>query len=110
MFPHTITLYHQTMTDGAQTWLRFVISGVLWEENAGSTMRKTGVTSTDGITVYIPMTAENIQIADGDMILKGASDYEIIKSTKEQANAHRVSNVDIKDFGGSMAHYEVTAK
>ena len=56
------------------------------------------------------MTAENIQIADGDMILKGASDYEIIKSTKELANAHRVSNVDIKDFGGSMAHYEVTAK
>lgn len=110
MFPHTITLYHQTMIDGAQAWLRFVISGVLWEENAGSTMRKTGVTSTDGITVYIPMSVGEVQIADGDMIQKGASDYDIVKSTKELTHAHRVSNVDIKDFGGSMAHYEVTAK
>lgn len=107
MFPHTITIYHKK--DGAE-WLRFVISGVLWQENKGSIMRKNGVSSADGITVYIPISAGEFMIADGDMIVKGESLIEISKSTKELKDAHRVSTVDIKDYGADMMHYEVTAK
>lgn len=111
MFPHTITIYHRIKQDGAEKWLRFVVSNVLWNENKGGIMRKTGTTSIDSITVYIPMSVmEGAIVSDGDIVVKGISGKEIEKSPKEIANMHIITNVDIKDVGGTQAHCEVTAK
>ncbi len=111
MFPHTITIYHKEKQNGVERWLRSVVSGVLWNENKGSVMRKTGASSADDVTVYIPMAVlKDVQIADGDTIVKGDIAQEIAKSPKELAQGHLVTNVDIKDIGGAQAHCEVSAK
>lgn len=110
MFPHTITLYHKT----GETWQKIIVENVLWDDLKARLMRKTGTDSADKVVCYIPKvingTARDIPIADGDVIVKGVYDKEIVRSTKELENALFVNSVADYDFGGDMASWVVTAR
>lgn len=110
MFPHTITLYHKT----GDAWQKSIIYNVLWDDLKARLMRKTGVDSADKVVCYIPKVingiARDIPIADGDVIVKGASEQEIVRSTKELENALFVTSVATYDYGDDMASWVVTAR
>ena len=111
MFPHTITLYHKDAT--ADKWTRYVVDNVLWDDLRSRVMRANGTESTDKAVIYIPMiasgVAREIPIADGDVIVRGVYDKEIVRSTKEIAGMF-VTGVATYDFGGELASWVVTAR
>ncbi|MDD4390592.1 MAG: hypothetical protein PHW03_07300 [Eubacteriales bacterium] len=92
-------------------------------------VRKTGVTSADGLMLIIPMTIKGYKkpkewtalpdktghwtLESGDTVILGDITYEIVKSSKELQQFDDVlviSNVDTHSFGGRMAHFEVIGK
>ena len=110
MFPHTITLYHKV----GDTWQKSIIHNVLWDDLKARLMRKTGIDSADKVVCYIPKvingSARDIPITDGDVIVKGIYDREVVRSTKELENALFVTCVADYDFGGDMSSWVVTAR
>lgn len=107
MFPHKITLYHKM----GDAWDKQIIDKALWEDLKARLMRRTGIDSADKVVVYIPKRGnENIQISDGDVIVKGIYDKEIVRSTKEIENSLFVTSVATYDYGGDMASWVVTAR
>lgn len=132
MFNDTVTIYNKYKDGSAEKWQRTVIVGVYWNAIKGAVMRKTGVSSADSVVIIIPKniaterkyekpvafgalpdTSQSWTLASGDYIVKGSVDYEIEKSIKELNvfdDVCRISSVDFKDFGGNMAHFEVSAK
>lgn len=110
MFPHTITLYHKT----GDAWQKMIVEKVLWDDLKARLMRKTGIDSADKVVCYIPKvingTARDIPIADGDVIVKGVYDKEVVRSTKELENAFFVKSVAEYDYGDDMASWVVTAR
>jgi hypothetical protein len=133
MFPHTITVYNKYVDDGAEKWQRTILTGVFFDGVKGAVMRKTGVASADSLQIIIPMSVQASRAAyapskawttltdktgswtlqNGDTVVYGALDYEIIKSSKELQNYDDVfiiTGVDTKQFGADMAHWEVSAK
>lgn len=132
MFNDTVTIYNKYRDGSAEKWQRTVIVGVYWNAIKGAVMRKTGVSSADSVVIIIPKNiaterkykkpvafaelsdkSQNWTLSSGDYIVKGTIYCEIEKSAKE-LNAFddvcRISSVDFKDFGGNMAHFEVSAK
>ncbi len=132
MFNDTVTVFNKYKNGSAEMWQRTVLVGVYWNAIKGAVMRKTGVSSADSVVIIIPKNivterkyenpvafaelsdkSQNWTLSSGDYIVKGAVDYEIEKSIKG-LNAFddvcRISSVDFKDFGGNMAHFEVSAK
>ena len=111
MFPHTLTLYHKDAT--ADKWTRSVVEHVLWDDLRARVMRTNGTESADRAVVYIPMVvdgvAREIPITDGDIIVKGVYDKEIVRSTKEISGLF-VTGVATYDFGGELASWVVTAR
>lgn len=111
MFPHTMTLYHKDET--ADKWTRIVVEHVLWEDLKARVMRTNGTESADKVAVYIPKVvngvAREIPMADGDVIIKGVYDKEIVRSTKELSGVFVTSIADY-DFGGDMSSWVVTAR
>lgn len=110
MFPHTITLYHKN----GETWDKHIVEGVLWDNLKARLMRRQGIDSADKAIVYIPAVfngvIRDIPITDGDVIVKGIYDKEIVRSTKELENALFVTSVADYDFGTDMACWVVTAR
>ena len=107
-FPHTITIYHRTESSGAVTWKRKTVSGVLWEDLQGMTLRKTGITPEDKAQVYIPIASE-ATVSEKDIIVKGVCDKVIEKSSKEIPEGLYVTAVETFDYG-KLQHWRVTAK
>ncbi len=133
MFPHTVTIYNKYKDGSTEKWQRTVLEGVFWDSSKGAIMRKAGVTAADGLQLIIPLSvdsgiatymkpkawaalevkSENWTIQSGDVVVLGDIAYEVVTSSKElQAydDVMIVSNVDTRDYGGEMAHYEVTGK
>ena len=115
MFPHEMTLYHKTKDEnGTECWSRSVVKRILWEDLRGRIMRKTGTDSANKAVVYIPMEEggrmRRLDIADGDVSVKGIYDKEVVRSTRELEHALLVTAVETCDFGDEMKSWVVTAK
>ncbi len=133
MFAHTVTVYNKYTENGTEKWQRTVLKGVFWHSIKGAIARKTGVTSVDSLQLIIPMLAKASRAAysppkewagladksgfwtlqSGDIVVKGVITKDIERSSKELQGLDDVltiTSVDTKDFGGDMAHWEVSAK
>lgn len=92
--------------------MRTVITSVYWEDNRGVQLRKTGVSSANGILVIIPVQSapEGFAIRAQDFMMLGQSALEP-QSAKEllAAGAVVAAAVDALTFGG-LPHWEVTGK
>ena len=105
MFPHNITLYHQTTESGS--YARSVVNGVLWEDLKGLSIRKHGIASDDRAQIYIPMGS--VEPKEGDLVVKGEISTVITKA-KDLPQALIITAVETYDYGGSQKHWRVTAK
>ncbi len=132
MFNDTVTVYNKYKDGAVEKCQRTVLKSVFWNSIKGAVMRKTGVTSADSLQLIIPCNirtnraykppkewarledkAEYWTLQSGDIVVKGDMQYEVIKSSselKEFDDCLTISSVDHKSFGGSMAHWEVSAK
>lgn len=132
MFPHTVTIYNKYKEEATEKWKKTVIQGVFWNSSKGATIRKTGVSSADGVQLIIPFTADKNKsyvkpqefarmsdksrhwtLQSKDVVIMGNINYEVVKSSSELAQFDDmiiISNVDTRDFGGNLAHWEVSGK
>ena len=129
MFVHTVTIYNKYREDNVEKWARTVLHGVFWNSSQGATTRKTGVSKADGVMVVIPRKIEQAKkylspkqwaanragrwtLQPQDKIVKGEIAYEIVKSASELEkqfdDVMTIQHVDDRDFGGNMAHWEVS--
>lgn len=109
MFPHTVTVWNRL---GDETYTRTVIACAYWEDNRGAMLRRTGVSSDNGIVVLIPFFAapSGFSTRPGDWMARGASALDPKTARDLQAaGAVRVTAADRLDFGG-LPHWEVTCK
>lgn len=135
MFQDYCTIYNhytdpQTKLDQYQ---RTVLRGVFWDSAKGANIRKSGMESADSVTLIIPKRVratgqymkpkEWQRLADktgywtlqpGDRIVKGIVETEIEKVSSELDKQYddvlTITNVDEKQYGGNMAHWEVGGK
>ena len=128
MLPHTVTIYNK---DSAGQYHRKVICGVFWDSSKGSVMRKTGSTAADGLALIIPFDADksylkpkewealtdkstNWTLQPKDIAVLGKITYEIVKSSGELIKLYddvlAINNIDTRNFGGNMGHFEITGK
>ncbi|ADY54709.1 hypothetical protein Sgly_0343 [Syntrophobotulus glycolicus DSM 8271] len=130
MFPHTVTIYNKYIDTGIEKWQRTVISGVFWNSSKGAAVRKTGVSTVDGLQLIIPFSASSFYVKpkewaaledksghwtlqSGDIVILGEQSYEVVKSSSELKqfdDVLTITNVDTRDYGGSMSHWEVSGK
>lgn len=129
MFNDTITVYNKYLDGTTEKWQRTVLRGVFWDSSKGAVVRKTGVSSADGLMLIIPMAIpgykkpkEWADLADksgswtlqsGDIVILGEIDYEVVRSSKEllgHDDVLTISNVDTRNYGGGMSHWEVSGK
>lgn len=129
MFPHTVTVYNKYLDGTAEKWQRTVLKGVFWDSSKGATVRKTGVSSADGLMLIIPMTIPGYKkpkewaaladktgswtLQNGDTVILGDISYEVVKSSKELQqfdDVLTISNVDTRNYGGGMSHFEVSGR
>lgn len=107
--PHTVTIWNRSKEE---TYTRTTMNGVLWEDNRGAQLRKTGVSSDNGVFVLIPFAVcpPGFAVQPQDYILLGMSDLSP-RSSKDllAAGAVLVSAVDRLDMCG-LPHWEVTGK
>lgn len=115
-----ITVY--THADG---YKRHEIEGVFWDESKQSNMIKSGLSTIDAITIYIPFESipfgVNFTTAK-DHIIKGIVNDEIdntsqqtysasLNALKAKYDVFTLSTRDKKDFGSEdMRHYELGCK
>lgn len=129
MMQDTITLYNKYTSAGTEYWKRTVISGVYWNSVKGSMAQKSGPASADSVVLIIPHSAasgyvkpkawtalsdrsSSWTLQPGDKAVKGTCSVTATQSlTTALANTDDVITVtrtDDKDFGGGMAHFEVS--
>ena len=108
-----ITLYSKVYdtTTRLDKWERHEIKGVFWDSAQGANIIKSGMSTADSVTVFVPLANISIEPKTGDYIVKGIIQEEFIKITdltKNYADAHVLTTVDKKDFGSKhMQHYEL---
>lgn len=130
MFPHTVTIYNKYTVAQEERWQRTVLRGVFWDSTKGAQLRKAGVASADGLTLIIPQSVVPgyikpkawAELADkvgrwtlqsGDIVIKGEVAHEVERSTKELLGYDdllTITAVDSREYGGDMAHWEVTGR
>jgi hypothetical protein len=129
MFPHTVTVYNKYIDGSTEKWRRTILKGVSWDSSKGAVVRKTGVASADGLMLLIPMSipgyrkpkewaalpdkAGSWTLQSGDTVVLGAKDYGVVKSSKELQqfdDVLTITNVDTRDYGCGMSHWEVSGK
>ena len=100
MWPHTVTIWRR----GAdESYTAEVVTGCLWEDRRGEQLRKTGASASNGVKVYMPITAA---IQAGDYAAKGEG-YGAVRTAKDivALGGLRVSEADRLDFG-RLSHVE----
>lgn len=100
MWPHTVTIWRR----GAdESYTAEVVTGCLWEDRRGEQLRKTGASASNGVKVYMSITAA---IQAGDYAAKGEG-YGAVRTAKDivALGGLRVSEVDRLDFG-RLSHVE----
>lgn len=136
MFPHTITVY--SLTENAVTFEKVynitVLKGVLVDESQGANVLKSGLTTADAATVFIPFWVdaglkafiqekEYERLAADEQIkhwtLRTGKDFfirgEVIEPgrTRQQLEemydgVYSITTVDTKDFGtADMQHWQI---
>ncbi len=125
MFKDTVTLYNKYVEDGTERWKRTVLPNVYWNDIRGTILRKTGVESACSVVIIIPRRTgyqkPKVWLKDrfgwtlqpGDTVVRGGVQVEIQRSISKELDLDDVltiTSVDHKDFGGSMAHWEVLGK
>ena len=129
MFPHTVTVYNKYTEAGTEKWQRTVLSGVFWDSSKGSVVRKTGIASADGLRLIIPMSIKGYvkpkawedladktgswTLQEGDTVILGDISHEVVRSSSELLGLDDVlsiTNIDTRNYGGGMSHWEVTGK
>lgn len=136
MFIHSCcTIYNKWFNPELrkEEWRRTVLTGVFFDKTRGANFNKTGNSSADKAQIIIPFTAKASggktykdpiawaaapdvawTLQSGDRIIKGQIPYEIVSKPSELderfSDVLTITSVDCKDFGGSMAHWEVRAK
>lgn len=100
MWPHTVTIWRR----GAdESYTAEVVTGCLWEDRRGEQLRKTGASASNGVKVYMPITAA---IQAGDYAAKGEG-YGAVRTAKDivALGGLRVSEADRLDFD-RLSHVE----
>jgi hypothetical protein len=129
MFPHTVTVYNKYIESGTEKWQRTVLTGVFWDGSKGAVIRKTGVASADGLRLIIPMSRKGYikpkkwealanksgawTLQEGDTVILGNIEHEVVRSSSELLgfdDVLSITNVDTRNYGGGMSHWEVTGK
>lgn len=129
MFNDAVTVYNKYLDGSTEKWQRTVLHGVFWDSSKGAVVRKTGVASADGLRLIVPMSIKGYRkprewaalpvksgswtLQSGDTVILGEIDYEVVRSSKELLgydDVLTISNVDTRNYGGGMSHWEVTGK
>lgn len=111
-----MTLYKKeyNTTTKKEKWVRHEIRNVFWDSSQGANIIKSGMSTADSVTVFVPLANISIEPKTGDYIVKGIIQEEFTKITdltKNYADAHQLTSVDKKDFGSKhMQHYELYGK
>lgn len=129
MMHDTITLYNKYTSGGAEYWQRTVLPGVYWNSVRGAMAQKNGPASSDGVVLIIPHSvalgyvkpkawealsdrSASWTLQPGDKVVKGTCAVTVTQGlTAALAGTDDVitiTRVDDKDFGGKMAHFEVS--
>ena len=109
----------------ADGYKRHEIKGVFWDESKQSNMIKSGLSTIDSVTIYVPFEnmPPGIKFATAkDLIVNGIVDDEIDNSSpqaysaslnalKSKYDVYTLSICDKKDYGSEdMRHYELSCK
>lgn len=67
MFPHTVTVYNKMENDmGMATYNITILRGVFLDISKAANVMKSGLTSADSVSLYIPMNIEAINAKTGE--------------------------------------------
>jgi len=129
MFYDTITLYNRYESGGTEQWQRTVLRGVYWNSVRGSRAQKSGPASSDSVSLIIPHNAlsgyvkpkawgtqsnhgGSWTLQSGDKVVKGICPVTVTQkltaALESTDDVITITRVDDKDFGGGMAHFEVS--
>ena len=83
MFPHTITIFHHSIENGADVYTKTVLMGCYWMRNASMSGVGKGAEKTDSYTVILSpeQTAKYgsvWKVYPGDRVIKGYDDVGIV--------------------------------
>lgn len=115
-----MTLYRQNGTG----YERQVVKEIFWEGSQISNAGKTGLISSDSISISVPYaSAPNLQIMVGkDLVVQGVQTFEFdntsestvstsMKQLKAMCEVHTVTACDPKLYGSEeLWHYEMSCK
>lgn len=128
-----ITIYNKVREDRKEKWKHTQLKGVFFDEAKAQNVKISGITSADALNLIIPFDVEVIgenkeykepkmyqqsqenawTIQNGDMVVKGLVDMEIIGQEDLKNNfddVYIVNTVDAKLFGSRhLWHWEVGA-
>ena len=114
-----ITVYSKgvDMYTRGEKWTRTQITGVGWEESAGSVRTAAGLVEKDAYLILIPIARATVEIQAGDIIIKGTVTDEIgpmfsvsALKAKYPHDACVVRVADRNDHWGSPAVRHVMVK
>jgi hypothetical protein len=113
----SLTLYAKGVntTTRTETWTRYVVSRVYWENRRAAPFSSIGSLRANSIVVYIPFANYPAAgIKPGDVIVRGTVTDEITPAftmtalLAKYSEAATVAAVDKMDMGGpSIKHYQV---
>lgn len=111
MFPHTITIYHHSVVDGADVYSRTELPGCYWSHKASQAGSGKGTERTDSYTVIVSpdQTAKygvNWDVGTGDRVVKGSApditswkelngDVMTVKAVEENICGSCVDNITL---------------
>ena len=110
-----------------------ILRGVLFDASKGRNVTRSGLESADAVNLYIPFSVEAVDGVTGAkreyvdsltfwrmdtlsvknencFVVKGEAvhpDWSVQKIEATYSDVYDISKVDVKDFGGEMAHFEV---
>ena len=112
--PHDMTLYKKTLVNGADTWSRVQVQGVLWEQKKAANVLRSGLLAADSVVIYVPI-ARDPSANIGDVAVKGlvtdviSSAFTITALKAKYPNNITLKSVDVLDFGSlSMQHVKLS--
>jgi hypothetical protein len=112
--PHDMTLYKKTIVNGAESWSRTQIQGVMWEQRKAANVLRSGLLAADSAVIYIPI-AKNPLAKVGDVAVKGlvtdtiSASFTITALKAKYPDNITLKSVDTLDFGSlSMQHVKLS--
>jgi hypothetical protein len=111
-----LTIYHRSITAGAEVWTRQAVSNAMWENRKAANVLRSGLLEADAVTVYVPFARGAIAVKVGDVLVKGAvtdtisGAFTMSDLKAKYADVVTVRSVDTMDYGSSaLQHWEIGA-